>query len=68
MPSEEHERKITEIEEEILSRSPQEWKTKRNYPVWIPEDNAQGFVDLVGFKRKTEFSPYTSGDQTLRQR
>jgi len=49
MPSQNHKNKIAEISQEINSRS-QSWRTKKNYPIWMPQDNQFGLIDIVGFK------------------
>lgn len=56
MPSKEHEGKIEEIRREIESRS-MDWKTKKQYSVWLPQENLFGLIDIVGFKKKTQNSP-----------
>ena len=32
------------------------WKIKKNYPIWMPQDNKFGMIDIVGFKKKTQIS------------
>ncbi|HRZ85635.1 MAG TPA: hypothetical protein P5277_02535 [Candidatus Paceibacterota bacterium] len=56
MPSREHQQKIEEIDREIKSRG-MNWKTKKNYPVWLHKENNWGQIDLVGFKKEDSFSP-----------
>ena len=55
MPSRQHEDKIEEIGREIKSRS-MDWKTRKNYPIWLPKENKFGMIDLVGFKKQTQIS------------
>ena len=56
MPSKAHESKIEEIRRDILSRS-MEWKVKKGFQVWLPNENAFGLIDVVGFKKATNISP-----------
>lgn len=51
MPSKEHQYKIEEIDREIKSRG-MNWKTKKNYPIWLPKENNFGLIDIVGFKKE----------------
>lgn len=55
MPSSQHEDKIEEISREIKSRS-MDWRTKKNYLVWLQKENKFGMVDIVGFKKQTPTS------------
>lgn len=52
MPSQQHQEKIETIEREILNRG-MDWKTKRNFPVWLHKENNWGLLDLVGFKKES---------------
>lgn len=56
MPSKQHEQKIEEIKREVESRSI-EWKTKKGFQVWLPQENVFGLVDIVAFKKSTNLSP-----------
>jgi len=33
-----------------------EWKTRKNYPVWMQKENRWGLVDVIGFKKQTQTS------------
>lgn len=56
MPSKAHSEAIEKIEREIKSRSI-DWRTKRNFLVWLPKDNVFGSIDIAGFKKANQFSP-----------
>jgi hypothetical protein len=56
MPSLKHKNKIEEIDREIKSRG-MDWRTRRNYPIWLHKENVWGQIDIIGFKKETIDSP-----------
>ena len=56
MPSFEHEYKTEEIKRELLSRG-MNWRARKQYPIWLEDENSWGLIDVVGFKKKEKDSP-----------
>ena len=50
MPSKAHESKIEEIRRDVESRGLQ-WKTRKAFPIWLPNENVFGLIDIVAFKK-----------------
>jgi hypothetical protein len=34
-----------------------DWKTRKGFPVWLPSENVFGLIDIVAFKKSTNYSP-----------